>query len=72
MRCYFMRSGHIVDVEILDAADDAQAVEAARKLFAARQDAKLEGFEVWDRARFIHRFPASGAGTKTSSKRESA
>ena len=60
MRCYFIRGGHIVDVEVLNVASDTQAVEHAAKLFATRAKDKLDGFEVWDRARFIHRFPGNG------------
>ena len=60
MRCYFMRGGHIVAVEVLDVAADAHAIEQAAKLFASRKDEMFDGFEVWDRARFIHRFPANG------------
>ncbi|MDE2166038.1 MAG: hypothetical protein KGJ66_06850 [Alphaproteobacteria bacterium] len=67
-----MRGGHIVGVEVLNTTSDAQAVEQATKLFAARRGEKVEGFEIWDRARFIHRFPANGNGKKNGDKRSSA
>lgn len=57
MRCYFMRDGHIAAVELLSDVSDAAAIAQAVVLFKDRQD-KYAGFEVWDRARFVHRFPA--------------
>ncbi|HYL49409.1 MAG TPA: hypothetical protein VET84_08610 [Stellaceae bacterium] len=57
MRCYFMRDGHIGAVEILNVTNDDDAIAAARALFADRYGKAYEGFEVWDRARFIYRFP---------------
>ncbi len=61
MRCYFMRKGNIVGVEILpDDISDADAVERAKQLFEEqRQQGRYEGFELWDRARFIHRWPTN-------------
>ncbi|MGH6983109.1 MAG: hypothetical protein ACRED7_02205 [Stellaceae bacterium] len=56
MRCYFMRDGHIGAVEILADTSDAAAVAQAQALFEQRKD-KFAGFEVWDRARFVHRYP---------------
>jgi len=52
-----MRDGHIAAVELLTDASDAAALAQARKLFEERKD-KYAGFEIWDRARFVHRFPA--------------
>jgi hypothetical protein len=43
MRCYFMKRGHIVGVELLDGLSDEQAGEKARALFEARTDS-VEGF----------------------------
>jgi hypothetical protein len=60
-----MRSGRIFDVEILlDRADaeagktlpDEEAIEMARRLYAARTD-DVDGFEVWDRTRMIVQYP---------------
>jgi hypothetical protein len=56
MRCYFMKGGHIVSVELLDGLSDAEAVQKARQLFEARAD-RVEGFEVWERDRLIMRHP---------------
>jgi hypothetical protein len=52
MRCYFMRSGRIVDVEILSGLSDDEAVAKAKLLFSERPT-PTDGFEVWDRARII-------------------
>lgn len=56
MRCYFMRDGHIRAVEILTDASDAAAIAQAEALFEQRKD-EFAGFEVWDTARFVHRYP---------------
>ncbi len=60
MRCYFMRNGHIGAVEMLTDVSDAAAIAQAQALFEQRKD-KFAGFEVWDRARFVHRYPANRA-----------
>jgi hypothetical protein len=52
MRCYFMRAGHIVGVELLDGLSDAEACERAHVLFSERKD-RVEGFEVWERDRVV-------------------
>lgn len=58
MRCYFLREGHIGAVEVLTDASDDAAVKEAEALFAKRKDKEdFAGFEVWDRARFVHRYP---------------
>jgi hypothetical protein len=46
MRCYFLRNGHIFEVEPLPGADE-QAIEKGHALFEARED-QLDGFEIWD------------------------
>jgi hypothetical protein len=58
MRCYFMKDGHIADVEpeALEGLSDQQAVERARQLFEARRD-KFDGFEVREGARVIIQEP---------------
>lgn len=56
MRCYFMRDGHIGAVELLTDASDVAAIAQAQALFEERKN-KFAGFEVWDRARFVHRYP---------------
>jgi len=71
MRCYFLREGHIGAVELLTDASDEAAIKEAEALFAERKD-KFTHYEVWDRARFVHRFPANGNGKKNGNKRKSA
>lgn len=58
MRCYFMRNGHIVDVEAeeLMGLSEREAIERARELFAARK-ADFDGFEVWEGTRVVIREP---------------
>jgi hypothetical protein len=55
MRCYFMRRGRIVDVEVLSGLSDEEAVAKARQLFS-KHEGQIEGFEVWDRARVVFRY----------------
>ena len=60
MRCYFMRHGHIGNVEVIaDTSDDA-AIKQAQALFEKRKR-EFEGFELWDRARFVYRYPMTPA-----------
>ncbi len=56
MRCYFLRNGHIHAVELLTDISDEAAVEQARELFEKRNGA-FEAFEIWDRTRFVRRYP---------------
>lgn len=56
MRCYLIRKGHIAAVEVLGAGPDEALVEQARALFEKRES-EFEGFEVWDCARFVYRYP---------------
>jgi hypothetical protein len=60
VRCYFMRGGHIADVEVLEGLSDQEAIEKSRELFAARKD-KFDGFEVWERDRMLTRESAPPA-----------
>jgi hypothetical protein len=57
MRCYLFRRGHIVAVEVLDAGSDDALIQQARAVFERRKN-EFDGFEVWDRTRFIYRLPA--------------
>ena len=57
-RCYLTNNGKIETVEALDVATDEQAVREAERVFHDREQ-QYSGFEVWQRARFIHRFPPS-------------
>jgi len=62
MRCYFLRQGHIVAVEPLSATEDAGRIEEARTLFQTKRiTTGAEGFEVWDRSRFVYRYPETPA-----------
>lgn len=58
VRCYFLKDRHIISMELLKATDDAERVEEARKLFETTGKSKgADAFEVWDRKRFIYRYP---------------
>jgi hypothetical protein len=56
MRCYFMRGGHIASVEELWGLSDDEALAKAHELFSERKHL-FEGFELWDRTRFLFRYP---------------
>jgi hypothetical protein len=57
MRCFFMRDGHIVAVEELFGLTHEEAVIKAHELYSERKSL-YEGFEVWDRTRFLLRHPS--------------
>ena len=58
LRCFFMKNGRISAVEFLTAADDGARVAEARQLFEIKgREIGADGFEVWDGARFVARFP---------------
>ena len=60
MRCFFMQSGKIANVAFLhEGSDDALIAEAAALFEAKREELKAEGFEVWDHARFVYRYPGN-------------
>ena len=52
MRCYFIRGGHIADVDKLAEFSDEEAITKAHALFSERKDL-FEGFELWDGARVL-------------------
>jgi hypothetical protein len=57
MPCYFLRGGRIAGVEILPLGlSDEAAVERAHTLSSKRRG-PFDGFEVWDRARFVFSRP---------------
>jgi hypothetical protein len=62
MRCYFIRGGHIADVDKLAEFSDEEAMAKAHALFSERKDL-FEGFELWDGARVLRAraYRASGA-----------
>jgi hypothetical protein len=51
-----MRRGHIGAVEVLCAGADDALIEQSRALFEKRRK-ESHGFEVWDRARLVYRYP---------------
>lgn len=57
MRCYLMRSGRIFGVELLEPGSDEALVRQAEKIFRKNPPGMFDGFEVWDKARPVHRFP---------------
>jgi hypothetical protein len=52
MRCYFIRGGHFVDVEVLSDLSDEEVITKAKLLFSEHAG-PIDGFEVWDSARAI-------------------
>jgi hypothetical protein len=58
MRCYFLKDGHIVAVELLETISDAARIAESLELFGTMGKLRgSDGFEVWDRRRFIYRYP---------------
>jgi hypothetical protein len=60
MRCYFTLGGHIAAVEELPDLSDDEAIAKAHALFSERKHI-FEGFELWDLARVVARYPESDA-----------
>jgi hypothetical protein len=52
MRRYFIRGGHIADVDKLTELSDEEAIAKAHALFSESKDL-FEGFELWDGARVL-------------------
>ena len=68
MRCYFVRGGHIFEVEVFnDKSSDAEAIKHSAELFAERaanpDGGNPQGFELWDGTRLIHRYLHRGIST---------
>ena len=62
MRCFFMRSGHIVSVEAMPGLSDDETIKQAWAVFVERQaGSNYDGFEVWDLARMVFQYPAPRA-----------
>jgi hypothetical protein len=57
MRCYFMRGGHIVDVQELPGLSNEEATAKAHALFLERKHL-FGGFELWDRTRLVIKYSA--------------
>jgi hypothetical protein len=60
MRCYYVRGGHIVDVDEVSGPSDEEAIGKAQALFSEREDL-FEGFELWDRTRMLIGYPQPSA-----------
>jgi hypothetical protein len=69
MRCFFLRQGYVVDVEMLPGLSDLDAIAKAHSLFSKRK-AEFDGFEVWDRIRMVFSHPESGAPGNDAGQRE--
>jgi hypothetical protein len=53
MPCYFLRDGHVAGVEMMPLGlSDKDAIARAQLLLSKRKGL-FDGFEVWDRARFV-------------------
>jgi hypothetical protein len=53
VRCYFIRKGHVVGVEMLSPGlSEQDAIARAHKLSVKRKG-PIDGFEVWDGARLV-------------------
>jgi hypothetical protein len=50
-----MKGGQIAAVELLTPAPDLEAIEQAKERFKVRRTEGFDGYEVWDRARFLYR-----------------
>ena len=58
VRCYFTKGGRIAGVELLSKTTDEERIREARELFTLKGLPRgAEGFEVWDHARFVYRYP---------------
>ena len=58
MRCYLIRMGRIENVAILHEGDDSALIAESSAIFESKKEALgVEGFEVWDQARFVYRYP---------------
>lgn len=59
MRCYFLRGGHVVGVEMLPPALSEQDAIARAHMLSSKRKGPIEGFEVWNSARLVTRHLAS-------------
>jgi hypothetical protein len=55
MRCYFLHGGHITGVEILPPGHSDEDAIARAHTLSSKRKGPFDGFEVWDRARFVFR-----------------
>jgi hypothetical protein len=54
-RCYLMNLGMIENVEIIEAETDEDAILVSKEVFVEKES-RFSSYEVWDRARVVHRF----------------
>jgi hypothetical protein len=52
-RCFYTHLDHIHGVEMIDGANDREAMQKAETLFASKAG-KFSGFELWDRGRQVY------------------
>jgi hypothetical protein len=53
-----MKDGHIAAVELLSQPTEERRIAEARELFTLKGLPRgAEGFEVWERDRFVYRYP---------------
>jgi hypothetical protein len=52
-----MDGGHIRAVHFLKPGPDKDMIAEAKREFKKRTEEGFDGFEVWDLARFIYRYP---------------
>jgi len=53
MPCYFLRDGHVAGVEVLPLGLSDEGAIARAHVLLSKRKGPLDGFEVWDRARFV-------------------
>jgi hypothetical protein len=63
MKCYFMRGGNIVGVEMLPPELSEQDVIARARTLSSKRKGPIDGLEVWDSGRLVIRQALSSAGT---------
>ncbi len=56
MRCFFLRSGHIVSVQLLPGLSERDAIVKSHKLFAEAPKDRFDGFELWETTQFVMRY----------------
>jgi hypothetical protein len=69
MRCYFLRDGHIAGIEILPRGLSDEDAIARAHILSSKRIGPFDGFEVWDRARFVFRHPPSAEVKRLARRR---
>jgi hypothetical protein len=69
MRCYFLCDGRVSGIEILPLGlSDEDAIVSAH-ILSSKRIGPFDGFEVWDRSRFIFRCPPYAEGKRLPRRR---